>query len=134
MTYTPSESEKQTTAAIQALAAVTLILAPLIASRSNDYQSSPYVRYWTKTCLCWSAIIAIALVVCSVLFYFFGVTAPAIVIFTVHFVFCITGAMSSYFNNPFRYYFVANKFCLRELGDVYGQLLSPSEQSTLSDN
>lgn len=134
MTYTPSESEKQTTAAIQALAAVTMIIAPLIASRSNDYHSSPYVRYWTRVCLYWSALTTAALLVCGVIFFVFNVAAPAIVLFVVHFVFCITGAMSSYFNNPFRYYFIANRYCLRELGNVYGQILTPSEQSAMSDS
>ncbi len=127
MTYTPSESEKQTTAAIQALAAVTLIIAPLIASRSNDYHKSPFVRYWTKTCLVFCAFTTAAMIVCLTILVLTGLAAPAMVIYILHFLFCIIGALSSYFNTPFRYYFIANRYCLDELGDVYGQLLSHEE-------
>ncbi len=129
MTYYPSDRERISAAVIQAAAAGLLCVPPLIAWRVAKLRRSPYLRYWMKVCLVWSLIntlLVVASMVAGVLLEF---TAPVILPFVVHFVFCVVGALSSYFNTPFRYWFIANKFCEAELGDVYGQLVGPAEFS-----
>ncbi|MEE9296743.1 MAG: DUF4870 domain-containing protein [Phycisphaerae bacterium] len=128
-TYTPTESERRATAAIQGLAGFLLFLPPLIALQTKPGRRSPYIKYWSKVCLCWSLIVTIVMitaVVCASILDFAG---PGIVVATVHFVFCVTGAMSSYFNSPFRYWFVAHACCESELGEVYGQLVAPTSKT-----
>lgn len=126
MTYTPSEREKRATVAIQSLAAVFFFIPPLIAWGLQRFKTSPYIRYWTKVCLIWSLLSTILIVAGSVAAMLLEIAVPAILLFIVHFVFCIVGGLSSYFNTPFRYWFIANRFCRAELGDVYGQLVARS--------
>ena len=125
MTYTPSESEKQTAAVVQLLAGVFLFIPPLVIWCSKIGKDSPYVRYWAKVCLVWSFLTTIAIAGGSAAAVILETPSPAIVLAVVHFVVCMTGAISSYFNTPFRYWFIANWFCELELGNVYGRLITP---------
>lgn len=124
MTYTPSDSEKQTTAVAQLLAGVLLFIPPLVVWRTQFAKRSPYVRYWAKVCLVWSSLMTIAIAGGSAATVILESPNPAIFLAVVHFVVCMTGAISSYFNTPFRYWFIANKFCELELGNVYGRLIA----------
>ncbi len=128
-TYAPIESEKRFTAVIQALAGVFLFIPPAVALNTRTGKRSPYVKYWSKVCLCWSLIATILMVTAVVCSNILNLPGPAIVVAVVHFVFCITGALSSYFNSPFRYWFVAHSCCRNELGNVYGQLLPPAPKT-----
>ncbi len=123
MTYTPSETEKRTTVLIQALAAVFFFIPPLVAWKMKRVRSSPYVKYWAKTCLVWSLLSTLTIVVGTAATILLELPVPTPLLAIVHFVFCIIGGLSSYFNTPFRYWFVANKFCEPELRNVYGQLM-----------
>ena len=123
MTYSPSESEKRLSCVIQALAAVFFFIPPLIARSAKRVKNSPYVRYWNKVCLVWSLLSAALLVVGSAVAISLNLPGPATLVLIVHFIFCVFGGLCSHFNTPFRYWFVANKFCEPELADVYGQLL-----------
>ncbi len=128
MTYVPQESEKRATAIIQSLAGLFFFLPPLVALQFKSARRSPYIKYWSKVCLYWSMIMSIIIITAAVCSGILHVSSPWIILWIVHFVFCITGAMSAYFNTPFRYWFVANKCCEAELGDVYGQLIGPAPQ------
>ena len=131
MTYTPSEAEKRAAVAIQSLAAVFLFIPPAIAWRVRRVRASPYIKYWTKVCLVWSLLATVLIAASWAAAVILEFPDPAILPFIVHFVFCVVGGLSSYFNTPFRYWFVANKFCEQELGNVYGQLISqpkPTEE------
>jgi hypothetical protein len=130
MTYTPSESEKQTCAVIQSMAVILFFIPPLVARRRHDCISSPYIRYWTKVCFAWSIMSSLGIAASLAASIYFDVQGLAVVLLVVHVVFCLTGAVSSHFNTPFRYWFVAGRFCHDELADVYGQLIS---ERTLSD-
>ena len=123
MTYTPSESEKQTTAIVQVLAGVLLFIPPLAIWPTKLTKRSPYIKYWAKACLVWSFLMTIAIAGGSAAAVILESPSPAVVLAVVHFVVCMTGAISSYFNTPFRYWFIANKFCEMELGNVYGRLI-----------
>lgn len=131
--YAPTESERRSTAAIQGMASVLLFLPPLIALRSKSGRRSPYMKYWCKVCLCWSLIVAIVMVTAVVCARILDFPGPAVVVAVVHFVFCVTGAMSSYFNSPFRYWFVAGTCCEEELDNVYGQLTARPTKSSPID-
>lgn len=128
MTYTPSESEKRAATIVQALAGILVFVPPLVAMRMPSLRRSPYVKYWSKVCLCWSLISAILIATAIACTWILETPGPAIILGIVHFVFCITGALSSYFNTPFRYWFVANRCCEAELSNVYGQLVAPSSK------
>lgn len=134
MTYLPSESEKRVTAIVQALAGILLFIPPLVVLRSRVGRRSPYVKYWAKVCLFWSLMMTVIIVTAVACARILTINSPAIVFAIVHFVFCVTGAMSSYFNTPFRYWFVANTLCESELGDVYGQLIPPPPAARRRDN
>ncbi len=124
MTYAPSEDEKQFTAIVQALAAVFLFIPPLVGLQIKEHRRSPYNQYWSRVCLMWSLIMTILMVTGGIASYILKIPGPLIVLAAIHVVFCITGAMSSYFNSPFKYWFVAKRLCAEELGNVYGQLTS----------
>ena len=123
MTYTPSESEKQTTAIVQLLAGVLLFIPPLAIWRTKLTKDSPYVKYWAKVCLVWSFLMTFAIAGGTAAAVILESPSPTVVLAVVHFVVCMTGAIASYFNTPFRYWFIANKFCETELGNVYGRLV-----------
>jgi peptidoglycan/LPS O-acetylase OafA/YrhL len=124
VTYAPSEQEKRATAVIQGLAALFLFVPPMVGLRLRDFRRSPYMHYWGRVSLVWSLMITILMVFGAVASYILEIQGPIVALGVVHVVFCITGAMSSYFNTPFRYWFVADRFCRNELGNVYGQLMS----------
>lgn len=132
MTYTPTEHEKRVSAVVQALGALFLFVPSLVISQTQIGNRSPYVKYWSKVCLYWSLMTFIIGASVTVAAVILEIPAPAIVLAIVHVVFCITGALSSYFNTPFQYWFIAEKCCRDELGNVYGQLLS-ADQPTDSD-
>ena len=127
MTYVPSESEKRATAAIQSLAAILFFIPPLLVWRVKRVKTSPYIKYWTKVCLVWSLLSSVILVAATAAAIVLEFPVPTILLFIMHFVFCIFGGLSSYFNIPYRYWFVANRFCETELGNVYGQLVPPPQ-------
>lgn len=129
MTYVPSESERRAAAVIQSLAAIFFFIPPLAVWRARSVRTSPYIKYWTKVCLVWSLLTSIIIVTATVAAIMLELPGPGILLLTMHFVFCVIGGLSSYFNIPYRYWFVANKFCQTELGDVYGQLTTPSQVS-----
>ncbi len=129
MTYSPSESEKRASAIVQALAGIFLFVPPLILLTTTKSRRSPYIKYWAKVNLYWSLFMAIILITTVALGQILEIQGPAIVLGTVHFVFCVTGALSSYFNTPFRYWFVAHKCCIDELSNVYGQLVATSAKT-----
>jgi len=130
MTYTPSESEKQTAAIVQVLAAVLLFVPPLAIWWARLTKRSPYIKYWDKVCLVWSLLMTIAIAAGSAAAIILDSASPAIGLIVVHVVVCVTGALSSYFNTPFRYWFIANTFCEMELGNVYGRLVHRPRRTT----
>jgi len=125
MTYSPSESEKRAAAGVQALAGVFFFIAPLIGYTKRPYRSSPYLRYWSKACLIWSIVTTVFMVTGTVVGLILEIPPPAAAIFVVHLVFCIVGALSSYFNTPFKYWIIADRFCEQEFDSVYGQMRAP---------
>ncbi len=133
MTHTPSESEKRITAIVQAASAVLLFIPAFVVLRNAAMRKSPYVRYWAKVNMYWSLVVTIILVSTIFLGEILDVAGPAIILGVVHFLICITGAVSAYFNTPFQYWFIAKKFCGPELGDVYGQLVTPTNESADTD-
>jgi len=123
MTYTPTETEKRVTVLVQSLAAIFFFIPPLVAWNLRRMRSSPYIKYWVKTCLVWSLLSTLTIVAGTVATILLDLPLPTILLVIVHFVFCIIGGLSSYFNTPFRYWFIANKFCEAEMQNVYGQLM-----------
>ncbi len=129
MTYSPSESEKRVTAIVQAAAGVFLFVPSLVALRLSVARRSPYIQYWLKVNLYWSLLVMVILTTAFTLEQILHIQGPTLVLFIIHFVFCVTGALSSYFNTPFKYWFVAEKCCLENLADVYGQLVPPEPKT-----
>jgi Domain of unknown function (DUF4870) len=122
MTYSPTVRERTYAAVTQAAAAIFLFVPCMIAIASSSGKTSPYVRYWARVCNFWClswTIVAVASVALSITT---GLAGPIVVLATVHFMFCITGAVSAYFNTPFQYWFVARKFCVNDLIRIFGQL------------
>lgn len=129
MTHTPSESERRYAASLQALTAVFLFIPPLVAWQMRPSKTSPYVKYWCKTCLIWSLFTALVIAAATFVASILGFPGPAVMLVIIHFVVCIVGSLSSYFNTPYRYWFIARMFCGDELGHVYGQLTAPPRSS-----
>lgn len=134
MTYTPSLPEKKAAAIIQVLAGLFLVFAPFVALRTRYGKISPYVQYWGKACLVWSLIMTLLIAVSLTAELMLDFEGATFVLWILHFVFCMTGSICSFFNTPFFYWFVAHKYCREELGHVYGQLIStpvaPEDESS----
>ena len=131
MTYSPSESEKRNVAIVQSLAAVFFFVPAAIALQTAEGKRSPYLKYWYKVSVCWSLMMVIVIVTAFALGRILEVPTGPVILGIIHGVFCMTGALSAYFNTPFCYWFVAHTCCRDELGEVYGQLLSaPSGTDT----
>jgi len=118
--YCPTESERRSAAAVQALAGVLFFIPPLIRHLLRPFSLTPYLRYWNRVCLIWSLFAVVIIATVWVLGLILEFPSPVLVLFLVHLVFCIVGSLSAYFAAPFRYWLIGRAFCQEELEAVFG--------------
>jgi hypothetical protein len=119
MTYTPSETEKSLAALIQLLSLVLFFIPSLIILQTR-WRRSPYIRLWAKANMLWSLFLVVPTVTLYMLELLVGGNDVFVVTWSAHVMMVIVCAFASMFNRPIGYFVITNRYCGREMADVYG--------------
>ena len=124
MTYTPSESEKNCATVLQAFSIFLFFLPGLIVRRTHWWKS-PYIRFWAKANLIWSVFLFIPIMFFFLLDFLVNTNGVFIVVWSIHAIMVIMCSFAAMFNRPVGYFIITNRYCLREMADVYGAAMPP---------
>ena len=132
MRYTPSERERNCATAVQAASVLLFFIPGLIVGRTR-WGRSPYVRFWAKVNTIWSIYLFIIAATLCVIGVLVDDQTLFVVVWSIHAVMVILGAFASMFNRPMNYFFVAERFCFKEMAEVYGAALDAEEAASATD-